>query len=111
MTEERLKEIKDSIDFQLNIAKINKLDGVINCLIEEQELYDEVINLKNENERLKKELNKHIKEGIEKDIRIDKAIEYIRKQTHDEDTGNYLGYPDLIDDEHLLNILQGSDKK
>lgn len=41
---------------------------------------------------------------------IKEAIEYIRKQTHDEDTGNYLGYPDLIDDEHLLNILQGSDE-
>ena len=44
-------------------------------------------------------------------LRNEKAIEYIRKQTHDEDTGNYLGYTDLIDDEHLLNILQGSDKE
>jgi len=77
MTEERLKEIKDSIDFQLDIAKINKLDGVINCLIEEQELYDEVIRLQQENQSLKKELNKHIKEGIEKDIRINNALEYI----------------------------------
>ena len=87
MTEERLKEIKDSIDFQLDIAKINKLDGVINCLIEEQELYDEVINLKEENERLKKELNKHIKEGIEKDIIIDKAKAKLRSMF---DNGNYI---------------------
>lgn len=82
MTEERLKEIKDSIDFQLDVCKITeqKLPNIL--ALEEKELYDEVINLKEENERLKKELNKHIKEGIEKDIRIDKAIEYIEKQVH-----------------------------
>ena len=33
--------------------------------------------LKNENERLKKELNKHIKERMEKDQRIFNALEYI----------------------------------
>ena len=39
--------------------------------------------------------------------RIDKAIEYIHKQTTDEDTGKNLGYSDNIDDEYLIDILKG----
>lgn len=39
--------------------------------------------------------------------RINKAIEYIKERTTDEDTGEYLGYSDMIDDEILLDILKG----
>ena len=54
MTEERLKEIKDSIDFQLTIAKSLGVDDEV--VLEEKELYDEII-------RLKKELEKGEKNG------------------------------------------------
>ena len=74
MTEERLKEIKDSIDFQLDVCKITKQELPNILAIEEKELYDEVIRLQQENERLKEELNNHIKEGIEKDIRINNEL-------------------------------------
>lgn len=74
MTEERLKEIKDSIDFQKKIYEIKGYElGIVQ---EEIDLYNEVMNLKEENERLKKELNNHIKEGIEKDIRRNKELKY-----------------------------------
>lgn len=44
MTEERLEEIKDSIDLQLAVAKsIGLRDEIAE---EEKELYDEVIRLK-----------------------------------------------------------------
>lgn len=75
MTEERLQEIKDSIEFQAIYIKEHNFETVL--LEEETDLYNEVIDLKEENKRLKKELNKHIKEGIEKDIRINNALEYI----------------------------------
>lgn len=100
MTEERLKEIKDSIEFQAIYIKEHNFETAL--LEEETDLYNEVINLKNENEKLKEELNKHIKEGIEKDIIIDKAIEYIDKNSDDMHT-----YISSI----LLDILQGSDKE
>lgn len=54
--------------------------------------------------RLKKELNKHIKEGIEKDIIIDKAIKYI------EEKADYpISYYHCL--KELRAILQGSDKE
>lgn len=44
MTEERLKEIKDSIDFQLKIgAALNVIDETVK---EELELYNEVVRLR-----------------------------------------------------------------
>ncbi len=42
-----------------------------------EELYQRIFELEGLNEKLKEELNKHIKEGIEKDIRINNALEYI----------------------------------
>lgn len=46
MTEERLKEIKDSLDFQAQYYKMIKSD---NALMEEElELYNEVIRLREE---------------------------------------------------------------
>lgn len=44
MTEERLKEIKDSIDFQNNIAMIRDYDRLF--IDEELELYNEVVRLR-----------------------------------------------------------------
>ena len=44
MTEERLKEIKDSIDLQLIVAKSIGIQDAI--AEEEKELYDEVIRLR-----------------------------------------------------------------
>ena len=41
----------------------------------ENELFERIFELKEENERLKKELNKHIKEGKEKDIIVNKEKE------------------------------------
>lgn len=75
MTEERLQEIKDSIDIQKEFMDMKNY--ATELVEEKQELYDEVIRLQQENERLKKELNKHIKEGIEKDQIIFSALEYI----------------------------------
>lgn len=57
MSEERLKEIKDSIDFQDEIIYLKNLGKNIQVLIdEEKELYNEVIRLREENNILK-ELN------------------------------------------------------
>ena len=57
MTDERLKEIKDSIDFQDEIIYLKSLGKNIQVLIdEEKELYNEVIRLREENNILK-ELN------------------------------------------------------
>ena len=50
MTEERLIEIKDSIDLQAELAKNTSAEEMIK---EEQELYDELINLKKENNELR----------------------------------------------------------
>ena len=63
--------------------------------------------LKNENERLKKELNKHIKEGIEKDQRIFNALSLITKViVNSEIKGN-----SALNLNDLINILKGSDKE
>ena len=56
---------------------------------------------------LAEELEKERKINKELQNRIDKAIEYIHKQTTDEDTGKNLGYSDNIDDEYLIDILKG----
>ena len=46
MTEERLKEIKDSIDFQEKIANAYNCGDVVFVLNEERELYNEVVRLR-----------------------------------------------------------------
>lgn len=51
MSEERLKEIKDSIDLQYDILTITK--GSLELIEEEIELYNEVVRLKKENKELK----------------------------------------------------------
>ena len=44
MTEERLKEIKDSIDFQKEILIAHNMETL--CVDEELELYNEVVRLR-----------------------------------------------------------------
>lgn len=56
MTEKRLKEIKDSIDFQEKVMAAYGQDMLL--VTEEKELYDEVLRLKEENSRLKDEVAK-----------------------------------------------------
>lgn len=46
MTEERLKEIKDSIDFQLEQCDLFKVNGAKLLAEEELELYNEVVRLR-----------------------------------------------------------------
>lgn len=80
MTEERLKEIKDSIDLQLEACKIFKQDNELT--LEELELYNEVIRLKKI---------------------IDKTQEYIEKKVICFKQGNLLCELNVDD---LLNILK-----
>lgn len=63
MKKERLKEIKDSIDFQLEVAKHIKADSVIECLNEEKELYNYVIELESMKEEIRKYINKWFADG------------------------------------------------
>ena len=54
MSEERLKEIKDSIDIQYAISTINKES--LELIEEEIELYNEVVRLQNENKEAKEQI-------------------------------------------------------
>ena len=54
MTEERLKEIKDSIDFQEKIANAYNCGDVVIVLNEERELYNEVVRLREIIDKLEK---------------------------------------------------------
>lgn len=105
MTEERLKEIKDSIDFQIEIATVLRVKD--ETLIEEQELYDEVIRLKKYQESYRKELDywKIQYSGLME--RNFKAVEHIEKVMQDEEEYE----DDYIYNKYLLDILQGVEKK
>ena len=98
MSEERLQEIKDSVNFQREILLAHNMGTL--CVDEEQELIEEI-------ERLNKRIeikNNRIQQLMKRtrSARIDKAIEYIvnNSELFDEDTFN-----------DLLVILQGSDKE
>lgn len=82
MTNERLKEIKDSIDFQLLLSKQLHTDDEL--ILEEKELYDYIIELQTTVNNCKG--------------RIDKAIELLEK------------YGNGTFDKNLLNILCGDEK-
>jgi len=56
MNEERLKEIKDNIDFQFEIVKAKGYNKEALLFTDEElELYNEVIRLKEENEKIRKQ--------------------------------------------------------
>ena len=79
---------------------------------ENERLKEKSINevLKNDFDMCVKDLkkaNKKIEKLEDYKSRCEKAVEYIKKQTTDEDTGRDLGYSDNIDYEYLLNILNG----
>lgn len=74
-----------------------------------QDLLDHIGELSMEIYKCHNEINELFELNEEKARRINKAIEYIHKQTTDEDTGKNLGYSDNIDDEYLIDILKGRD--
>ena len=88
MSEKRLQEIKDSVNFQKEMLLAHNLGTL--CVDEEQELIDEIERLNNI---------------------INKAIEYIEKNVW----SCYIldDEKELIetDSEELLEILKGSDKE
>ena len=121
MTDERLKEIKDSIDFQLMIGTIK--GHTLDVINEELELYNEVIRLREtlinkpdtewtlktedgqimtiiQSERIdmQETLNKTITTLYE---RINKAIEYLEEPSRDN-----FDYSKA----RLIEILRGEDK-
>lgn len=86
MTNERLEQIRDSVDFQLEMAELLKIDKEV--ILEEKELLDEIDRLR--------EINGN-------------AIEYIQNEIQ----GNYFKrYDDEVYKmcEDLLNILNGNEE-
>lgn len=67
-----------------------------------EELYQRIFELEGINNKLKEELNKHIKEGIEKENIIKETRDYIKEAIISESTEFY----GLIDGEHVLAILE-----
>lgn len=65
----------------------------------ESELKNFIIELQEENSRYERKNQKY------KEV-IDRAIEYIIEKTTDGNTGEDLGYSDLIEYEYLLDILK-----
>lgn len=63
MNEERLQEIKDSVDFQREMLLAHNLGTL--CVDEEQELIDEIERLNNIIYNLEDKLNKLIEEQLE----------------------------------------------
>lgn len=110
MTEERLKEIKDSIEFQKNITMIRDYDRTF--INEEIELYNEVVRLREENEKIKK-MNMHehqygsdmeekyLIEKEKNEMAISLCNEYLY---HDDVCGNEKN----INYEELKNVLKGN---
>ena len=92
MSDERLKEIGDSIDLQLELCKQLKVDDEM--LLEEKELYDYAIELKN---------------------RISEAIRYLKNNklynfNYDEEELFEI-VSDKVAKDYLLNILDGDNNE
>lgn len=87
MSEKRLQEIKDSVEFQYTLAKAKGYDNALLFTNEEEELIEEI-----------ERLHSIIKE----------AIEYINEMTLTSD--GYANYGDDLRPEHIIEILKGSDK-
>ena len=101
MTNERLKEIKDSIGLQAKVMQIKHLDTTI--IDEELELYNEVIRLREENEKIRKQNMYEHKYGsdmegkyIVEKTKNDKAVKYIERTQEG-----------FISELKLLDILKG----
>ena len=86
MTEERLKEIKDSIDFQEKIANAYNCSDVVIVLNEERELYNEVVRLREIIDKANDEIEyfelqaKHLDDSIYLDETLTNKLKEILKQ-------------------------------
>ena len=99
MSEERLQEIKDSIELQYKVQEANDLHSFNIFTDEEQELVEEVERLNKENEHLRTALNS--KESIIKEVR-----EYIEEMQI-----WLVGFEDFgITTKELLKILDKENK-
>ena len=87
MTEERLKEIKDSIDFQNNIAMIRDYDRLF--IDEELELYNEVIRLREIIDKIENyTLNHYIVGHIVQNGTIDDILKEIKRLKENKNENN-----------------------
>jgi len=91
VSEERLQEIKDSLNAQYEIAKSdNKYQSVYVVLDEEQELIEEIERLNNIIKTKDEGFKASIEELTDYANRIDKALEYIKEYLYiNEETGEY----------------------
>ncbi len=127
MSEERLQEIKDSIELQYTLAKAKGYDNALLFTNEEEELIEEIERLKEDititndyigkiqkENNILKENAKHNDKVVDKakwnemlyKSRIDKAIEYIESKR------NQYYFVSLADGGiELIDILKGSDKE
>ena len=95
MSEERLEEIKDSIEFQKRIVRAYGQDLLL--VSEEQELYDEIIRLKEVIKFMNNDLDKYIKKNKD-------TIKYIKENSwycYKDNEENL----DRIGIEHILKLL------
>ena len=112
MTEERLKEIKDS--FGINYITFGRSAGktlMSKHFQQELELYNEVIRLREENKMLDELINANYLSWQDSLSRIEKAVEYIENTPlyteYIESRANKAGVKLMPREEELLNILNG----
>lgn len=106
MSEERLQEIKDSVDFQREILLAQNLGTL--CVDEEQELIDEIERLNNDIKALFKENSNKEKVIIAQDNIIKEVRECINRYAIENED-----YSKIYNNEEkeLLGILDKVDKE
>ena len=116
MSEERLQEIKDSIEFQYTLAKAKGYDNALLFTNEEEELVEEIERLNKDNDDLQNRFNSLMEahkicdeENERLNNIINKAIEYIEQES--EHINNLLVISEDFDIEIVLDILKGVDKE
>ena len=96
MSEERLQEIKDSVNFQREILKAHNMETL--CVDEEQELIEEIERLNNIINKLEEVLNENVELTY---------VHYGRRQYNKTLTEGELLFRDYI--KSKLQELKGSD--
>ena len=112
MSEERLQEIKDSIEFQYTLAKAKGYDNALLFTNEEEELVEEIDRLNNMIERLNNQLQQ--KENIIKEVReyIENNDLYEQDYDYDYEENLVVGPPsDETARKILLEILDKENKQ
>lgn len=112
--DKRLGELKDSIEFQKKVTKSYGYDMVL--VNEEEELYNEVIRLKEENTTLKTSIDEKEESNKELLQRLSKAAELVRKYTYSITTTTSdkkqekINKMELVDIElsNLMELLDGT---